>query len=336
MQDSIFIQGLLYDGISSDEHQVVMEFTLTSRVKILSFSIDVAFNEVNISPRLASTPRLLKFPNKMLVKSLQNDEIDKIVEHLRDDEQMIHKIEKSWLWSFVAVALMGIFIWLLLSVGADVSAKVISTMLPQNSLDKISQISLEQMKDGDMLKPTKLSINQKKIIQSHFDRLANGDKRYKLHFYSAPQIGANAFALPSGDIVLTDQLVAKSKDDNFIDIMGVLAHEKGHVVKKHSLQGAVKTAISGAIIGYLTGDVSSIAAALPSVLIENGYSREFEEEADSYAVVELAKLGEPIKPMAKLFEALGESEGNASSVDKYFSSHPLTEDRIKFFNKFID
>jgi Zn-dependent protease with chaperone function len=336
MRESRFVDAMLYDGLSSDEHEVVLEFTPTKRIKIEKFGIDVAFDEVQISSRLASTPRILKFPNKVVVKTLQNDTIDEIIEQLYNDEQMVHKIEKSWIWTMVSLVFMVVFVGFLLTYGSSFGAKFIADKLPADSLDKISQISLEQMVSSDMLKPTKLSLNQKRTIQSHFDRLINGDKKYKLHFYSAPDIGANAFALPSGDIVLTDQLVAKSKDDNFIDIMGVLAHEKGHVVKKHSLQGAIKSAILASIVGYISGDITSIAVALPTLLIENGYSREFEEEADMYAVIELSKLGVEIRPMAELFKELGKEEMNATSADKYFSTHPLTEDRVKFFNKFIN
>ncbi|MBD3793420.1 MAG: hypothetical protein IE889_04575 [Campylobacterales bacterium] len=50
-----------------------------------------------------------------------------------------------------------------------------------------------------------------------------------------------------------------------------MAHEKGHVVKKHSLRMAIKTGVAGVIIGYMTGDISILATGIPTVLINSHY-----------------------------------------------------------------
>jgi Zn-dependent protease with chaperone function len=201
----------------------------------------------------------------------------------------------------------------------------------------MSEYTLEKM-DEEYLYASKLSARQERLIQAHFNNLSNGDRRYKLHFRSAPQMGANAFALPSGDVVLTDQLVALSRDDEFRDILGVLAHEKGHVVKKHSLRMAIKTGMAGAVIGYITGDISILASTIPTILINSSYSREFEHEADVYAISELKRLNISPKYIVHLFEVLEKknenSDKNSTDVD-IFSSHPLTEERIKFFNSYV-
>jgi len=168
--------------------------------------------------------------------------------------------------------------------------------------------------------------------------LVDGERGYKLHFRSSPKMGPNAFALPSGDIVLTDQLVALSQDDEFRDILGVLAHEKGHVVKKHSLRIAIKTGISGAIIGYITGDVSVLASTIPTILINSSYSREFEHEADVHAVKELKDMNISTKYIATLFEELEKKQGGEenATVMSMFASHPLTSQRIDYFKSYID
>ena len=331
---SIFINAVLYDGISSKEHKVQIEFTKERRVIILSHGIDIALKQLEIESRLGNTPRVLDFPNGIRCKSRDNDNIDKVLKTYGLSRSKAYKIESSWRLTIAALFITFAFVWFLLTTGASYTSDILATVLPQNTLDEVSALSLEKM-DEEYLQPSKLSARQERLIQAHFDKLSNGDKRYTLHFRSAPKMGANAFALPSGDIVLTDQLVALSRDDEFRDILGVLAHEKGHVVEKHSLRIAIKTGMAGAIIGYLTGDVSILASSIPLVLINSSYSREFEHEADIYAVRELERLDISPKYIANLFEALEEKKENLeqnSTLMDIFASHPLTEERIKFFN----
>jgi len=64
----MFIDAVLYDGRSSKEHQVVIEFTPERRVVIPSKEIDVALDEVRIASRLGNTPRVLSFPNGIRCK----------------------------------------------------------------------------------------------------------------------------------------------------------------------------------------------------------------------------------------------------------------------------
>lgn len=329
----MLIEALLYDGKSSKEHKVVIDFTFGRRVKIASHNIDVALDEVKIESRLGNTPRVLEFPNGVRCKSHENNKIDQLLLDFNISKSKTHKIERSTLLTFGSVLLTIGFVWFMLTGGANYTANFLANILPQTTLDKMSKVTLEQLEEN-MLKPSKLTKRQKGIIQEHFDKLVDGDNRYKLHFRSAPKIGANAFALPSGDIVLTDQLVALSRDNKFRDILGVLAHEKGHVVYKHSLRMAIKTGLASVIISYITGDISVVASTIPTVLINSSYSREFEHEADENAVKELKRLGVSTIYMANLFEALekkSKSMDSNSTLGSLLASHPLTSKRIEYF-----
>ena len=331
----MLVDAVLYDGKNSKEHSVTIEFTFGRRVKIDSHSIDVALDDIEIESRLGNTPRVLEFPNGVRCKSRENDKIDQILLDFNIEKSKTHKIESSWILTVGAVFITIAFIWFMLTSGASYTANIIASLLPQSTLDKVSLMTMEELEDG-YLSPSKLSDENRSIIQSHFDSLIKGDSRYKLHFRSSEEMGANAFALPSGDIVLTDELVALSRDSEFRDILGVLAHEKGHVVYKHSLRMAIKTALSGAIIGYMTGDISLLVTTVPTILISSSYSRDFEREADSYALKELHKIGVSTIYMADLFEELEKESGmdENSSVIGLISSHPMTEERIEYFRNF--
>ena len=329
------ISALLYDGKSSKEHEVSIEFTDNRRVLIPSHNIDVSLDEVEIESRLGNTPRVIEFKNGIRCKSKENDKIDKVLKKFGLSKSRAYKIESSLGLTIGSVIVTVAFIWFMLTTGSNYTANALASILPKTTLDKVGKVTLDKL-DGDYLKPSKLSDRQKRIIQAHFDNLTKGETGYKLHFRSSPQMGPNAFALPSGDIVLTDQLVALSQDNDFRDILGVLAHEKGHVVKKHALRIAIKTGISGAIVGYITGDVSFLASTIPTVLINSRYSREFEHEADEYAVKELNRLNVSPKYIIKLFEMLKKKLGeDNSTIMGMLASHPLTSERIKFFKSYI-
>jgi Zn-dependent protease with chaperone function len=333
----MLIDALLYDGKSSKEHEVIIDFTSDKRLIIDSHGIDVSINEVEIESRLGNTPRVIEFVNGIRCKSRENDKIDQILKEFGLSKSKAYKIESSLGLTLGSVLVTIGFIWFMLTTGSTYTANILASILPASTLAEVSEVTMNQLEDG-YLRPSKLSDRQERIIQEHFDKLVDGERGYKLHFRSSPKMGPNAFALPSGDIVLTDQLVALSQDDEFRDILGVLAHEKGHVVKKHSLRIAIKTGISGAIIGYITGDVSVLASTIPTILINSSYSREFEHEADVHAVKELKDMNISTKYIATLFEELEKKQGGEenATVMSMFASHPLTSQRIDYFKSYID
>ncbi len=330
------IRAKMYDGVSSKEHDVVIEFTDNRRVVIASYGIDVPIDSVKISSRLGSTPRVLHFPNGERCKSEENDKIDEILDKLKVKRSKIHKLERSWKLAIASVVLVALFIGFMLTAGADYSANFLANILPKDTLDYASHKGLEQL-DKHYLHKSNLSKAKREKILAMFKKLTNGDSRYKLHFRSSPIIGANAFALPSGDIVLLDELVMLDKDKELRGVLGVLAHEKGHVVYKHGLKGMIKGAVASTVIGYATGDLSFIVTTLPTVLVTSSYSRKFESQADHYAKSELKRMGVSSKPLAKLFIRLEESDrakhkdDNNSNKFDWMSSHPATKDRIKYF-----
>ena len=86
-------------------------------------------------------------------------------------------------------------------------------------------------------------------------------------------MGANAFALPNGTIVVTDDLVKLAEHDD--ELVAVLAHEIGHVVSRHALRRVLQDSGVMLLVAGITGDIvsiSSLAAALPTLLIEAKYS----------------------------------------------------------------
>jgi len=142
-------------------------------------------------------------------------------------------------------------------------------------------------------------------------------------------MGVNAFALPSGDIYVLDDLVKFCKDDDDM-LFGILAHERGHVVKNHSMQILVKSSIVGAVVAYFTGDFSTTVSSLSAGFLNATFSREYEKEADIYAKNLMIKRGKDPKHLAKFFELMSKKYGDEAKEAGFLSSHPADSERIKY------
>ncbi len=143
--------------------------------------------------------------------------------------------------------------------------------------------------------------------------------------------------LPSGDIVLLDELVFLDKDPNLYGVLGVLAHEKGHYIHKHGLKSIIKGTIATATISYFAGDISSVVTLAPTALISSKYSRENETQADQYAMSELKRLHIPPKHLADMFRSIenySKKRVGSSGIAalNWLSTHPATKSRIAYFD----
>jgi predicted Zn-dependent protease len=134
----------------------------------------------------------------------------------------------------------------------------------------------------------------------------------------------NAFALPGGVLVMTDELVALAEPGA---ILGVLAHELGHVHKRHATRVAVESSLLGTAVALISGDPTSVLATLPVALASLSFSRSHELEADCYALQTLARAGQSPEPLARLLEVISSKQG--SGMADVLSSHPSTPARAQ-------
>jgi Zn-dependent protease with chaperone function len=136
----------------------------------------------------------------------------------------------------------------------------------------------------------------------------------------------NAFALPGGRVYLFNGLLEKAESAD--EIAGVLAHELGHLRHRDNLRGLIYNGGTSLLIGLLFGDVTGSGALIfaSRTIVTASYSREAEENADTFAILTMHKLGRPAKPMGELmFRVTGKEGDKGLSI---VSSHPLTEDRL--------
>jgi len=128
--------------------------------------------------------------------------------------------------------------------------------------------------------------------------------------------------------VLTDELERLATNDD--ELRGVFAHEVGHLVNRHALRRLLQSSSAALLLGGILGDVtgvSTLVIAVPTVLVDSAYSRDFEREADHFAFlwmaehnVDPARLGDLL---TRVTTAYGEDRGG------FLAGHPSLRERVK-------
>jgi predicted Zn-dependent protease len=163
------------------------------------------------------------------------------------------------------------------------------------------------------------------------------DVQYKFFVIDSPIV--NAFAVPGGYVYVSRGLLALANSES--ELAGVIAHEIGHITGRHAasrMSQGVLAGLGAAIVGAATGSqaIGQIATVGSDLYIKS-YSREQEHQSDELGVRYLSRAGYDPKAMASFLASLdaqtkldqriaGKQEGQGMN---YFSTHPVTADRIK-------
>lgn len=291
--------------------------------------------EFTIETRLGRAPRFVRFKDGGRCEVADHPELDALIASwgIQRRGSWLHRIETSWPHVLVAFVLLVAVAAATVFYGLPWAARRVAFALPGELVGKLGSEALETL-DRTMFKRTTLTHARQLELQAKFKAFLErtGDATpYRIEFRSGAGIGPNAFALPNGTIVITDELVALAEDDR--EIVAVLAHECGHVQHRHALRGIVQNSAVFVLLALVTGDVSSATAfggALPTFLLQNKFSREFEAEADTYAIETLRRADIDPVLLATMLERLRKKHGEVDSkLLDYLRSHPPTPERVE-------
>ena len=288
------------------------------------------FNEVKISTRIGSVPRKLDFPNCSSFETDENDLIDRLVRSRGKSNSLIHKLEGKLHFIFLAVIITVVISWATLFIGLPYLANRVADLLPNDLLNEASESTLDTL-DYMVFEPSELSRNRQGEIVSMINNKLPKNENYsfKILFRKGESLGANAFALPDGSIVFTDELIDLLQKDE--EIFAIFAHELGHVVERHSLKQLLQSTsvaiISYLILGEATEGLLDALNALPAMLMNSSYSREFESEADDYAINLLKQLQISPEHLGNALASLSHYHSEEEGI-KYLQTHPPTKERI--------
>lgn len=160
-----------------------------------------------------------------------------------------------------------------------------------------------------------------------------------LNFKVYEVIDVNAFACPDGSVRVFSSLMDIMTDD---ELLGVIGHEIGHVAKHHSKKAFKQELLSDALkdgmaaAGGVAAQLSETQlTSLGQALAGARYSQKQENEADDFGYDFLKEHGKNPWGMVMAFEKLDSMSGSAKSgmIERMFSSHPQTADRIARMTK---
>ena len=326
-----------YDGRTSQSCDVRLSFAPDNTVSLLGEGVSLRFqlSELSIAGRLANTPRSIELPNGGKCEVADNDALDAGLAQYRlvPKGNWLHRMESHLAYVAAAVVLTAGFSWGAFSYGIPWLAEQAAYAMPHSVDRQLGQGTLKAL-DRALFSESQLDEKRRAGLQLRFAEVTSGlpdGDSYQLVFRYSDKIGANAFALPSGIVVVTDALVELGKNDD--EVIAVLAHEVGHLEHRHSLRMVMQDSAVALLITTVSGDPfssSTLVAALPTLLVHARYSREFENEADDYAYGFLVSHQIPTQAFSDMLVRLG-NEDESSTAEEFLSSHPGTQERVERF-----
>lgn len=326
-----------FDGQSSRVHDVAVELldNRTLRLRGAGIERDEPLEHLRVSPRLARIARTIELADGARLLLDDHPLIDQWFPLHNPLQRWVDRLERhahAVAASIVVCVLSGavLFYW-----GVPWMSDRIAAQLPEQVETRLGEEVLAQLDRFAGLAPSSLDMERQSGLLERFAALKAdmpGAENHRLLFRNAAGIGPNALALPGGTVIITDQLVSLVNDDREID--AVLAHELGHQQQHHALRQTLRSSFVIVIAAMFAGDVSSASAvvvAVPTFLLQGHYSREFESEADAFALRTLAEKGTSPAWFAqamRTLEAYVSDESESDDSPGYLSSHPQTRERI--------
>lgn len=335
-------QADYFDGRSSTRRPVLLQLA-GDELQLSGDGIEsvYALAQVRIAAPLGSINGTLYFPDGG--KCVFND--GRFL-HLLGQRQRksrffsrVHRWESSLKLAFIALAATVLLVAAFIHFGLPLIAEQVAYAIPPATENTLGKETL-QFLDRAVFAPSETGEERRQQLDALFAdvvaALDASERPYHIELRHAAKVGANAFALPGGTIILTDELIALADNDD--EIAAVIAHEVGHVRHRHAMRQVIQSSAVALMLAALNGDVfsaSSMAASLPTVLLDAEFSRDMEREADDVAREYLVGKGASVECFVAILSKLEQehqrktgTNGQKSGVADYFSSHPATAERI--------
>ena len=304
--------------------------------------------DIKISSRLGNIPREFVFADGGLFVSPQNQQIDTVLKTLKSDSglSLIHRLESNIGLVLSSVVLALLFGWLTVTQGIPRAADMMADNIPEVMAEQFDQ----QMTvlDSTLFDPSNLPDTEQERVRQLFQPYLDQHSQLnpKLHIRSG--IGVNALAFPGGDIVFSDELIQRAANDQ--QLVSVLFHELGHLQHRHFLRRTLQDSMLVILLLFVVGDIESLdmVMGIPALLADLSYSRDFEREADLFALQQMHSNDldlDAFGTMMLLLSATDEGQEEMQEKDKaseydfgalegFLSTHPRSEDRAAMVEEF--
>lgn len=341
------MQVLYFDGLHAQPHSA----SLLDHGDVLELSGEAWTQRYNkaqtqLDELFLAAPGLLRFPDGSHAEVQAASDKQALRQMMAYQPGLVERWQAKWMLALLAIIVMAAMLfsayrWLIPAI-ADRAVNWVPVITEREFGGKVMVLLDEQI-----FKPSKLSDAQISQAEKILKRIKPANALFPIHLEvrSAEKIGANAFALPGGTIVVTDELITllKAEKDDLLDleaeeqVAAIIAHEVGHIQYRHPMRGLISDSMVTVMMATLFGDFSVVMTVAPGLLIKMDYSRDTEAEADAYAFARMQALGISPGRFAEAFVKLTkESEKNVDKLPTwlresldYVSSHPNPKLRIE-------
>jgi Zn-dependent protease with chaperone function len=246
-------------------------------------------------------------------------------------------LSNTWRGASVALVALIALVFAIYGWGVPAVADEAAKLMPDTWAENIETTVMKDI-DSNLCKPSELPtarqihlLKQFSLLQMTASPTIREAPQARLVFRSCDLMGPNAFNVGREIIVLTDEMVKFAGDD--VAILGILAHELGHLQGDHVMRGILRYAGVGVVATALLGDVSDIVAAAPTLVMRNQFSQVFEREADAHALYRMRAAKISTKPLAAVFKKLAASDGGSEGKKwEWLFSHPDSGERAMLFD----
>jgi len=323
------VTAAFYDGRSSARHAVSLRVAGdTLLIEGGALCHRVPLRAVRFGEPLGRGPRCIELPEGAHCEVADHPGLERLIAAAGGSDGLVVRLQRRWRWAAASLALivgsaLAAYFW-----GLPAAAKALAPHVPPAAVKALSSGVFSQL-DRQLFTPSRLSPERQAAIRVLAERSFASDRLppWRIHFRRSQHLGANAVALPAGDIVILDGLATLLADDR--QVVAVIAHEIGHLAHHHAMRHLIEGATVSLVMAAWIGDVSSAAVALGAQLAQSGYSREAEREADAFAVTLLTHCCDTPEPLAAALDQLvsgGEAGGGLRSL---LDTHPETAERIR-------
>ncbi len=226
-------------------------------------------------------------------------------------------------WAAGIAAVIAILFW-----GLPLAVEPVAALMPLEWEEALGAQVMGEFESGNNPCDGGAGVRALERLTERLAGVADTDYRFRVAVVDSEVV--NAFAGPGGHIVIFKGLITAAKTPD--EVAGVLAHEMGHVIERHSTESIVRAAGLGVMVQILLGDPSGLiglGVAAGELLVNLAYNRDSEAEADAVAADILAASEIDASGLARFLDRLAAHESKDPGMLNLLSTHPHSAERAE-------
>ena len=261
------LRARFFDGRISRERQVVLRRNGdVLRLDGEDVSLAVPLREVEVGEATGNGRRMLVLPDGGRCELDTGPELESFLAVIGHRDRRVARWQGRWSIVVGSLLVGGVALVAAYRVGLPWLAERLARTVPERWVQIVGTHTLATL-DRTVFEPSQLGRERLEHLRTLVAGLkdpSGGLPRHVVELRECPALGANAFALPGGNVVVTDALVEIASDD---ELLGALAHELGHLHERHALRQLIQSSAVATVAAYWFGDVSGLAAGVSASLL---------------------------------------------------------------------